>query len=140
MVVIVASSGNGTYIVHSCSEVGLIRESVVGASITRHHPCEVCTHCPVTLVVPDDSWNSSTQTDRFRSGVRPSVVRVFIHSLSPSYTLWDFGAYRLSPPLVQDHTSGIVCDSPTTRDGTESTPTIVKFHREVPLILKNLRV
>jgi len=92
-----------------------------------------------TAVVPDDSWNSSTQTDRFRSGVRPSVVHVFIHSLSPSYTLWDFGAYRLSPPLVQDHTTGIVCDSPTTRDGTESTPTIVKFHREVPLILKNLR-
>ncbi|KIM55700.1 hypothetical protein SCLCIDRAFT_1220986 [Scleroderma citrinum Foug A] len=55
------------------------------------------------------------------------------------YTLWAFGAYGLSPPLVQDHTTGIVCDSPTACDGTESPPTIVKFHREVPMILKNLR-
>lgn len=69
--------------------------------------------------------------------VRTRLPRLIAFDLD--YTLWDFGANRLSPPLVQDHTTGIVCDSPTTRDGTESTPTIIKFHREVPMILKNLR-
>ncbi|KAG6332719.1 hypothetical protein ID866_6373 [Astraeus odoratus] len=56
------------------------------------------------------------------------------------YTLWDFWVdTHITPPLRQDRKTGAVYDSTTGHYSNENSPNVVKFYRDVPGILKDLK-